>query len=78
MVFRSCVKAVGRGSLVVMIRRFLRLGAGAGFTKLGVHSAGRNRHDDGFHSANFLNGDPVFFGDAKVVLHSGIAGHGHG
>jgi hypothetical protein len=47
------------------------------FTKLCANSACRNSHDYRLHSAYFIIGYSLFFGHAKVMLHSRIAANRH-
>ena len=45
--------------------------------ELRADSTGRDGHHDRLHSAYFLIAHPLFFGHAKVMLHSGITTTGH-
>ena len=47
------------------------------FTKLCTNSARRNSHDYRLHSADFIIRYPLFFGHAKVMLHSRITTDRH-
>ena len=50
----------------------------AGFAELDPHPSGGYGHDYGLNGTDLLIGQALFFGDAKVVLHSRISSKSHG
>lgn len=48
------------------------------FTKLSPHPTCRDRHDNRLNHPDFLVGDPLVSGYARVFLHSGVAPQRHG
>ena len=48
------------------------------FPELGSHPSRRHRHDDGLNRSHLLTRNSGFFGYAKVLLHSRVAGNRHG
>ena len=65
-------------TLSYLVLSILLLAQNNSLVELCPNPASRNRHYNGLHCTYFIIGQTLFFGHAKVMLHSRIAGESHG